>query len=249
MPLSEPFDMLHYVARKLKADNLISFYRLDENGYSWISMGEDKQFFKFTSVQQLDTIGINLPDRLKEELRTNNTRRLQREKEQEERNIARAAQPRQAPPSARHVVDQQAVQPPPTRPSVTGSNAVPQGGGRQHNTGVRSYTPLLPRPRLPATPTTQPPRSDFPPLGNTRSLQQNFGARNSETGGYYTAPPPGQPLGNSGLSRHHPHDQYQLPPIVNPYASDLERKAVNLGREMGVICENEVGLGFGLFDN
>ena len=36
MQLTDPFDCLHYVARKLKSEKLISFYKLDENGFTWI---------------------------------------------------------------------------------------------------------------------------------------------------------------------------------------------------------------------
>ena len=48
LQLMEPFDMMHYAARKLKAQGVISYYKLDENGDSWISISQDKYSFKFT---------------------------------------------------------------------------------------------------------------------------------------------------------------------------------------------------------
>ena len=69
-------------------------------------------------------------------------------------------------------------------------------------------------------------------------MQQNFLPNNS----YFGAPPVVHQPGNTN---HNMTDQYQVPANinVNPYMSDIERNARNLGREMGLI---ESDMGFGL---
>ena len=95
--LTEPFSQLFYAARRLKAARVIVYYRLDENGFTWVATKEGNNTFKFTSLQQLDKLGVQVPGELREELRNSQARREKLEKEGEKINLARANEPRPGP--------------------------------------------------------------------------------------------------------------------------------------------------------
>ena len=54
--LFEPYAELFYIARRLKHYNGISNYRLDENGNTQIALSPTTQSFKFTGLDQLQTM-------------------------------------------------------------------------------------------------------------------------------------------------------------------------------------------------
>ena len=152
--LMEPFSTLHYAARRMKAAGVISYYRLDENGYTWISLTEGTNTFKFTSLQQLETLGVKVPAELRDELRGSKERREKYEVESEARNMARAREPRPeagpgretAPRTAPAAVTQSHT----ISHNATGSNMVPlgprpgsSGGSRQVTTVRHQSSPLL----------------------------------------------------------------------------------------------------------
>ena len=78
--LMEPFNFLYFMARRLKQYKLISYYRLDDNGYTWMSLSDQLNTFKFTSFNQLDLLGLVLPEALRKELNEYPERKKAREK-------------------------------------------------------------------------------------------------------------------------------------------------------------------------
>ena len=78
--LMEPFNFLYFMARRLKQYKLISYYRLDDNGYTWMSLSDQLNTFKFTSFNQLDLLGLVLPEALRKELNEYPKRKKAREK-------------------------------------------------------------------------------------------------------------------------------------------------------------------------
>ena len=54
--LFEPYSDIFYIARRLKFFKTISYYRLDENGCSYIALNEQTRAFKFTSLDQLSQL-------------------------------------------------------------------------------------------------------------------------------------------------------------------------------------------------
>ena len=66
--LFEPYAELYYVSRRLKFYKTISNYRLDENGFSWISLQLGSMSFKFTGLEQLDALQVPIPPQIKQEI-------------------------------------------------------------------------------------------------------------------------------------------------------------------------------------
>ena len=66
--LFEPYAELYYVSRRLKFYKTISNYRLDENGFSWISLKLGSMSFKFTGLEQLDALQVPIPPQVKQEI-------------------------------------------------------------------------------------------------------------------------------------------------------------------------------------
>ena len=58
--LFEPYSDLYYIARRLKFFKVISYYRIDENGYTYIALKEKSKEFKFTNVDQLNKLNVVL---------------------------------------------------------------------------------------------------------------------------------------------------------------------------------------------
>ena len=140
--LMEPFDMLFYIARKLKQQKLISYYRLDDNGYTWLSLSDQHNTYKFTSFNQLDLLGLDVPEALKKEMAEYSGKKMAREKEEGEKNLARA---REVRPGVGRISTNSSLCP---TVNVTGGNTEPMGS-RPPRTGppppVRP--PLHPDPR------------------------------------------------------------------------------------------------------
>ena len=66
--LFEPYAELHYIARRLKYHKLITNYRLDENGQTHIALTTNTLSFKFYGLEQLVTLGVNIPEQLRTEV-------------------------------------------------------------------------------------------------------------------------------------------------------------------------------------
>ena len=54
--LFEPYSDLFYMARRLKAFKVISYYRIDENGHTFIALNENSKAFRFSNIDQLKQI-------------------------------------------------------------------------------------------------------------------------------------------------------------------------------------------------
>ena len=66
--LFEPYAELYYIARRLKFYKCISNYRLDENGNTQIALHIDKMSFKFTGLDQLKYLNIQVPNQIYQEV-------------------------------------------------------------------------------------------------------------------------------------------------------------------------------------
>ena len=62
--LFEPFKELHYIARRLKYHKVIQNYRLDENGHTNISLRLNTKSFRFTGLDQIESLGFQIPPQL-----------------------------------------------------------------------------------------------------------------------------------------------------------------------------------------
>ena len=66
--LFEPFAELYYTARRSKHYKLISNYRLDENGNTQIALQVDTMSFKFTGLDQLKALNVQVPAQIYQEV-------------------------------------------------------------------------------------------------------------------------------------------------------------------------------------
>ena len=94
--LFEPFSELFYIARRLKYHQIISYYRLDENGYTFIALNEQSKAFKFTSLDQLKLLQIQVPQGVINELYERRDKIAESEKHSAEENLRKALEPRPA---------------------------------------------------------------------------------------------------------------------------------------------------------
>ena len=67
--LFEPYAELYYIARRLKHYNVISNYLLDENGNTQIALSTTTQSFRFTSLEQLESLQVVIPPQIREEIK------------------------------------------------------------------------------------------------------------------------------------------------------------------------------------
>ena len=63
--LFDPYAELYYIARRMKC---ISNYRLDENGNTQIALQVDKMSFRFTGLDQLKYLSIQVPNQIFQEV-------------------------------------------------------------------------------------------------------------------------------------------------------------------------------------
>ena len=103
--LCEPYAELYYIARRLKFYNVIANYRLDENGNSQIALSPATQSFKFTGLDQLETLQVVIPPQIHEEIGFRRAQIQQNEEKSRNLNIEKARKSRPHPP-----------------PSLTGAN-------------------------------------------------------------------------------------------------------------------------------
>ena len=88
--LFEPFSELFFFARRLKHHKVIAYYRLDENGNTLIALNENSRNFKFTGVDQLVKLGVQVPGHVMDEVNERRTKILQSEQEAATKNTEKA---------------------------------------------------------------------------------------------------------------------------------------------------------------
>ena len=88
--LFEPYSDLYYIARRLKFHRVISYYRLDENGNSYVALSEQSKAFKFTSLYQLQQLQIQIPQDLYNELYERRRRNIENENKVAADNLKKA---------------------------------------------------------------------------------------------------------------------------------------------------------------
>ena len=92
--LFEPYSDLFYIARRLKSFKIISYYRIDENGYTYIAINENSKAFKFTNLEQLKQLNINVPQKLYDEIYQMKLKTADLESQKAAQIINRALEPR-----------------------------------------------------------------------------------------------------------------------------------------------------------
>ena len=88
--LFEPYSNLFYIARRLKFYKVISYYRIDENGYTYIALRENTRAFKFTNVEQLNQLNIAVPQEIYNEMYHRKVKNTELETEAASRVLNRA---------------------------------------------------------------------------------------------------------------------------------------------------------------
>ena len=110
--LFEPFSELFYIARRLKFHKSISYYRLDENGYTYIALNEQTKAFKFTSLDQLSSLNVQIPPNVINEVYERRNKINHNEKLSSEENLRKAFEPRPNIPPKNVTRDRDQDQPP-----------------------------------------------------------------------------------------------------------------------------------------
>ena len=137
--LFEPFAELHYISRRLKYHNVISNYRLDENGNSFIALNVNSQSFKFTELEQLEALEIAFPPQIKEEVNYRRTQIQQNEEKGARANNEKAFKQRPPNPNDQNYQPLQ-------RPPVPHTQGPPHRPPGPHPQGPRHESPVLPAP-------------------------------------------------------------------------------------------------------
>ena len=163
--LFEPFAELYYIARRLKHYNVISNYRLDENGNSQIALSPTTQSFRFTSLEQLESLQVAIPAQVRDEIKYRRNQISQNEEKATMINNEKAHRQRPNHPSTpapRPPQPQQNYSGPPTgRPPLSGSNTVP--------ILAKPGVPVVPPPSRP-NPGPQPLQYQKPYYPNSRTI-------------------------------------------------------------------------------
>ena len=171
--LFEPYSDLYYIARRLKFHRVISYYRLDENGNSYIALNEQSKAFKFTSLYQLSQLQIEIPQELYNELHERRRRNFEYENKVADDNLKKAFELRpNIPVDSYHNSrtyrapgpvhpSQDVVQGPPPQPREAAaqslaSQSLPAPGPGPAQLAVR-------QPQQPSRPSQQPPPAAFQP--------------------------------------------------------------------------------------
>ena len=98
--LFEPYSDLFYLARRLKFHKVISYYRLDENGTTHIALKENSRSFKFTNVDQLRQLNVNIPQEIYKEVYQRKLKNAELESQAASQVLSRAREVRPIVPEA-----------------------------------------------------------------------------------------------------------------------------------------------------
>ena len=201
--LFEPFAELHYVARRLKHYKVISNYRLDENGNSFIALNMNSQSFKLTGLEQLEALQIPLPPQIREEI---NFRRIQIQQNEEK---TAKANNEKAFKDRTNFPPQNPNQPPATRP-----NYVP--ASNQQTQAYPNNSHPLPRAPTPHTQDTlyRPPAQVHTTQASVRP--QAAQSRHPRPVRYPSSSQRTPPQGSAQASFRGPPPRYTQPPVQSP---------------------------------
>ena len=207
--LFEPYAELFYIARRLKHYNVISNYRLDENGNTQIALSPTTQSFKFTGLDQLQTLQISIPNQIKEEISYRRAQIRQNEEKSQTLNNEKSKKQRPNPPLSQ------------AAPTSTNNPGPPIN--RVHLTGANN-TPVLPRVPAPVRPTPHP--VNQPPPSNQGNQLSNFSYQTIQDSRSKSVKrphpinpsPPGQAMYPTNLkySNHPPPNQAHYPQSSYP---------------------------------
>ena len=129
--LFEPYTDLFYIARRLKYFKVISYYRLDENGNTYIALSEKTKAFKFSNMKQLEQLGVQVPQEIYKELYERKCNNAELENQNAVQTLRKAYEERVMPPA---VNQNQQVQPRPQvqynhRPANAPPSNIPENSG------------------------------------------------------------------------------------------------------------------------
>ena len=214
---------MFYLARRLKRNEVISNYRLDENANTHIALSINKQSFKFTGLDQLRMMNIAIPEQIIEEITTRRTQISQNEERAITMNNEKSSKIRQNLPTSnvRQASDSilgQYQNVPNIRPPLTGANMVPIGvrpsaPNQFYRPPVQPNSSFQSVQQLPLTPSrtksVKRPYSTYPsPVGQDIQTVQDSAFRYPPPSqiqhqfpyppSYWTTPPPGEGVGLSG---------------------------------------------------
>ena len=220
--LFEPYAELYYIARRLKFYKCISNYRLDENGNTQIALQVDKMSFRFTGLDQLKYLGIQVPNQIFQEVayRRNQISENRVKNDNANNEKANRARPNYNPgPGQYHH---------PPQSATTRSNY------HQNTLTYNSHTPsstlghpqTAPRPPSVIQTTGQPPQQDHAGLPSHQQQGSHPGPRHTPRQGEtaqvqsFNSSEPFVPAPNHPISQHFPYYSYQNPSIYsNPTPS------------------------------
>ena len=206
--LFDSYAELYYIARRLKHHNVISNYRLDENGNTQIALSPNTQSFRFTGLEQLEGLNVVIPPQIREEINYRRAQISQNEEKSVNLNNEKSGRLRPNPSSTNPQNSQQNYSGPPTgrpsRPPLSGSNVVPMyskpnapvpppvkpTSGQQHHLPDSRTKPVK---RPTPSPTTSPGQEmnlgtfqHPPPTNQGQSPQLAYPQS------YWSTPPPGE---------------------------------------------------------
>ena len=119
--LCKPYAELYYISRRLKHYKVISNYRLDENGSTQVALSPTTQSFKFTGLDQLAALQVQIPPQINKKINYRRGQIQQNEEKSRNLNLEKARKARPKPPSSQQTSSSVA---PSKRPPLTGSNSV-----------------------------------------------------------------------------------------------------------------------------
>ena len=121
--------ILRTILRRLKHLNVISNYRLDENGNTQIALSVTTQSFRFTGLEQSASMQVVIPAQIRDEIKHRREQISQNETKSASQNNEKSRRLRANPPTTRPQNTKQNFSEPPTgmysRPPLTGSNTAP----------------------------------------------------------------------------------------------------------------------------
>jgi len=128
--LFELYAELYYIARRLKHYKVISNYRLDENGNTQIALSPTTQSFRFTSLEQLESLQVVIPPQIRDEIQYRRTQITQNEEKSVNLNNEKSKKQRPNLPSTPFLRPPPQIQqnyggPLASRPPLSGANMAP----------------------------------------------------------------------------------------------------------------------------
>ena len=188
--LCELYAELYYISRRLKHYKVISNYRLDENGGTQVALSPSTQSFKFTGLDQLESLEVVIPPQIHEEIRFRRAQIQQNEEKSRNLNLEKARKTRPNPPppftGANNTPVVSSRAPPPIGQGTTQASSSHYFGSLYHHPPEipAQYPNNFPR-HQPVTSASAPSYNQQPSRTNT-NYTQSYRQRSPPTQSYQT---------------------------------------------------------------